>query len=402
MIKIKKYRIREMLDVIIISLLYFINFGIANKENLTIVLISLGISILYSIFIVLTERNFILKVMKTPVFYWITINFIMMFIYGYFGVDKSAFSLKYHLFNYCIILNLMIIMFRNNNFINLLYQVSVITIFSLGIFIFNEEYKNLQLFLSGNFYRMGDSIVGNVNSSAMAFSFLLLPIYYVFFIKQEIKIVGIISLGIGLFLIVISGSKIAILFNIVIIIYILIKRKTFYTYVYIFLAFVLVFFNLEKLNVLFERFGDLIYDIFNFQENGSSSTNLRIRFIKTALIKFWNEPIFGHGWNSFSRLYGYVAIYKKNLYSHCNYTELLFSFGIMGFSIYYLYPIKLLFNLKKINNEAKILIKLCFLHFFIFDIASVTFYNRLSGVMLMLIIYKLKISYKNIIIVENK
>ncbi len=71
-------------------------------------------------------------------------------------------------------------------------------------------------------------------------------------------------------------------------------------------------------------FDDSIYD---------GSIMIRTLFRENAFAAFWNSPIFGNGVN-----YSVVVNWQTtgySLYSHCNYSELLCNYGIIGCALYY-------------------------------------------------------------------
>lgn len=131
--------------------------------------------------------------------------------------------------------------------------------------------------------------------------------------------------------------------------------------------------------LVWNRFEAMINSIINFDINSQSSTNLRIKFILTALQKAWDKPIFGHGWSSFTNLYGYTNLYNMNLYTHNNYTEVLFSFGLTGFFLYYWFPIK---NIKDTvqssdSKEKKILNWMYIIVLLFIDLGTVSCYSNI-------------------------
>lgn len=106
----------------------------------------------------------------------------------------------------------------------------------------------------------------------------------------------------------------------------------------------------------------------------SYSTEVRDEMIKEAFHFFLNNPIFGNGWNYFyaHTMYGYE-------YSHCNYTELLCSFGILGTLLFYSkYFSNLFVMIKNIHNkfihkDLLVLIFILTVEALLLDWAAVTF-----------------------------
>ena len=84
-----------------------------------------------------------------------------------------------------------------------------------------------------------------------------------------------------------------------------------------------------------------------------SSSYLREEYRHAAIIGWLKSPIWGHGYDSF---HFYNAIVNgHNVYSHNNYTELLYNLGIIGFVVYYFEYLKLIvlgFKSKIISVKA--------------------------------------------------
>lgn len=66
---------------------------------------------------------------------------------------------------------------------------------------------------------------------------------------------------------------------------------------------------------------------------GDSSSERRELLRQLALEGWLERPLFGHGFDSFQFLS--VQHTGRQYYSHCNYTELLYNNGIVGFLLYY-------------------------------------------------------------------
>lgn len=90
----------------------------------------------------------------------------------------------------------------------------------------------------------------------------------------------------------------------------------------------------EKLQVLV----DSIITESNVQDHSMSERE----YFRTQAISLWlRNPIVGTGINGF-RAYMQEIGYNHVTYSHCNYTELLANYGIIGFFLYYFYKIKII------------------------------------------------------------
>lgn len=71
-----------------------------------------------------------------------------------------------------------------------------------------------------------------------------------------------------------------------------------------------------------------------------SSSYLREEYRHAAILGWMKSPIWGHGYDSF---HFYNAIVNgHNVYSHNNYTELLYNLGVIGFAVYYFEYLRLI------------------------------------------------------------
>lgn len=153
--------------------------------------------------------------------------------------------------------------------------------------------------------------------------------------------------------------------------------------------------------LIWNRFVTMIQSVINFDINDQSSTSLRVKFIITAFKNAWEKPIFGHGWASFANMYGYTSIYDMNLYTHNNYAEILFSFGILGFILYYWFPIKMIRDTfkSKADIKTKILNWMYIIVLLFIDMGTVSCYSSIIS-FLGFAIVELNINGKNTKMIE--
>ncbi len=104
-----------------------------------------------------------------------------------------------------------------------------------------------------------------------------------------------------------------------------------------------------------ETFGQRMLAVFDSSIEDSSKEN-RTLFRMLAFFTFLEHPIWGIGCDGFCMVN--EAVTGMPLYSHCNYTELLCDYGIVGFLLYYLnYIIGLVRSfINKSDNIAKCVI----------------------------------------------
>lgn len=94
---------------------------------------------------------------------------------------------------------------------------------------------------------------------------------------------------------------------------------------------------------------------------GDASTRERLLLIDMA-IEYWKKrPVLGYGINSFGEVVQYSNYGRTNIYTHCNYTELLFGVGVVGIVVYYSIYVwigKWSLRYCKLKNEFRLLLAL--------------------------------------------
>lgn len=119
-----------------------------------------------------------------------------------------------------------------------------------------------------------------------------------------------------------------------------------------------LFMVINSNDTLKKRVEDLYNSVINQEETKDRSIRERNFFRKTALQLFNENPIYGIGANGF-RSYLIKTGYTGTIsYSHCNYTELLSTLGIIGTFLYYgmyIYIIKVAFSNFNTNSLYKLL-----------------------------------------------
>ncbi len=82
-----------------------------------------------------------------------------------------------------------------------------------------------------------------------------------------------------------------------------------------------------------------------------NSDYVRVQMIELAFNRWLESPIWGHGIDSFKYYNRETTGYF--FYSHNNYVELLHNVGIIGFSIYYYFVVKVIFKLYRTRNKNR-------------------------------------------------
>ena len=229
----------------------------------------------------------------------------------------------------------------------------------------------------------GESVVnGNSNTVSLTVSMLSFFLFYEVFAGQH-KIISSIPLVLSVVVILFTGSK-AGFFSVVL--YILLNIS-FYSSI-----------TLKKILALCIAIGFLIYIVFNNEYMylllgtrledflGSigvldtlvigDSTNIRSDMYVKGIDMWMDAPIFGNGLGAFTAYSGY------HTYSHNTYTEILSSFGIIGFVVFYFLPMVTFYKALAYRKESvfvKMALVLSIIGFF-FDTKSIKFLSYMGMV----------------------
>ena len=368
--------LRENRQRMLYVMLFFILFSnsiFRNEQNLkNLITISLVICVC-TFFVVLHKPSKILKTMTNSFTLWLIVIFAMYFIYGMILTSFNHFDADYFFFMFIMIL-VTILLFIDIPFstmMEIFIKVCSFASFAICFYILINEWT---LIITGNI-RIGESGSGNVNTVAIYLGLMSIPsIYKVFFERKYSYLIPYIFSIVIMFL---TGSKKSLIFIFFGVYFFSILRYRLKLYKYILptsiiLAFIIFIFNNGYLyGILGHRVVDFIGSI-GFSLEGakySHSTELRIIMYKTGYNAFITKPIFGGGWFYYSSYSG------LGTYSHNNYIELLVTYGMVGFFIYYIMFFALLLRLKNIiksNNYAKLIFTLI-IAILVNDFAAVTF-----------------------------
>ena len=159
--------------------------------------------------------------------------------------------------------------------------------------------------------------------------------------------------------------------------------------------------NLNALANIKKSIIDMFYGLFDSDYNIDYSTESRIYLISEAKKVFSQNFLIGVGFNNF-KYYNTLQ-----LYAHNNYMELLSTLGLVGFCLYYIIYVYIIFGSLKIFRKTKdnifIFIVAISIGFMIQEYGGITFYFRERMILLLFIIniYCLKTNKYKKIIIEN-
>lgn len=197
--------------------------------------------------------------------------------------------------------------------------------------------------------------LGSINANSVGMSMAICTIITIWLLKEKkIEIWKVVSvLLIFLPAIIVSGSKKAIfilLFGTTFLI-LLYQKKIIRIVSYLILAVLAlycIYYLLMHNSILYSFIGyrveGLVDALFYGYSSGDLSTRGRIDMIQIAIQEWKEKPILGYGINTFGVINGISAFDSVNMYSHCNYAELLFGVGLIGTVIYYSIFLWLLIN----------------------------------------------------------
>lgn len=376
-------------NIIAIAAILFTSLVITNAKYIIYVLAITIATLIYAVYLIIKNPVTIKKIFTSYHFLWITLFAILMFIYGFFGENQAEYSFKFHMLNIAWLMILLVILHNNSgSIIDAIAKSSSIVIIMMSLFILiTNLFGTTELFTKDGTLRFGFTAVGNKNTTAISYIFLLIPLIYKIGIDKEKKYNSIALLGI--FFMILTGSKkaiISLIFMIAIIFTCKSKGKNelfknLLRVALIIAIIVMLCYWIPILHTLiWERFESMIISLTKFDIEDQSSTGLRMNFIITAFTKAWDKPILGHGWASFAPMYGYSSLYNTNLYTHNNYAEVLFSFGLFGFILYYWFPIRMIIKtIKNKEKNTKIFCWIYIINLLFIDFGTVSCYSTIIG-----------------------
>lgn len=196
--------------------------------------------------------------------------------------------------------------------------------------------------------RIGSNFTGNSNTFAlfMMISFFFTSWLFLYYEKNKYKkiIAGLIML-MDITAVLLSGARKSVIACMIYIIILFLCKKDKQGRKHLIRNIILIgiaLFYLWKLMMnnpyLYEIVGNRMKTLVN-QSLGyevmvrGSSSYLREKYRNAAIFGWLKSPIWGHGYDSF---HFYNAVVNgHNVYSHNNFTELLYNLGIVGFIVYY-------------------------------------------------------------------
>ncbi len=275
---------------------------------------------------------------KEPCTLYLTVLYGMYTLYGVLFLRKGTYNLDFMLFTYAQDVCLYIVMrhiFMQRNWATSLSVPFIISSIVIITYLLIKEHD--MVFVAQAHQRIGGSLSGNVNTvgSSLGIMSFVLATYYGVVKKKEVFYVLIPLLVVML----LTGSKktvfVAVLDIMAIYIYEKNKVSSFVKICIVGAFFIWIAMESSYFyDILGKRIDDMLTTMTGLGRGAySHSTDAREGMIAEAFHLFLDYPLFGGGMNYF----WYATVkYPMYTYSHCNYTELLCNYGIIGFLIFYI------------------------------------------------------------------
>lgn len=384
--------------LVLVFLLYIITSYVCqetllpSKINSLFLLVFVGLAFCYRI----QKRNYVDK--------HFSIWYLILLLYSLFSALLMSNDVFYTLYQMLVVFVLTFcfgIVITNRKTLELTIVTYVISAVLMGILIMYYNPMYLIENVSGlGGMRLGQEETGNANifTALMMFSGVFASWLILYNKNVILRVCSAFSLVLILYLMALSGGRKTIIAVVACTMFFVwkkgaysIKKKVFSLFVICIVLYSIVYMMMTipwLYDVVGYRFDGLFSFVGGTGESNVTSDNLRKEMIEMGFQGWTEKPIFGHGLDSFK-------FFNKEMtghmfYSHNNYVEMLYDFGIIGFLYYYIFIYKLYIRLKKLPKEFEIYSILgigILLELLFFDIGGVAYY--INGNMIMLCIVSL-------------
>ena len=330
MIKLSINRKEINYDCISVILIFIGEICFYTLDKIFLYLFITGVGIIIGVF---HNRNrFYSKIEKDNFIIWVFIMYSIYFIYGFLFLQKGVFTwdtLGYRFVEiitlYLTISNILVF-----DIDSLKKAMIIIGFFSMLYLIYSE---GPSILLGGK--RIGDSMSGNVNTVGYNFGIISTIIMW-FFCKEKKGYLLFLFLIFSGIMLLTGSKKCLIIIAANIIMYFWFEKNKISGWLITILMLCVSLCLIFGVPYFYDIIGSRVLAMIETMVLGtfspiySYSTDVRDEMIKEAFCLFLNKPFFGGGWNYF---YAHTAYGFE--YSHCNYVEMLCSFGIFGTFLFY-------------------------------------------------------------------
>ena len=405
------YKNKKWISTILVTALIYarcdLGLALGNVYVVINVLVN-GLAFLFCVFLFFKDKVTTKKAVLNIATLWLVIFSVMVFIYGHYklGTPSDMYSRQFHLLTIAPALFIMIILFNNkDDILDIISIAGCVVIVSTIVtsLIFDPVWGEWLLGMSS---RVGATPAGTCIDTGNLLLIMMIPLMYQVVINRQFKKYLLFVL-LAVFQIVATGAKSSVLPIVIVLAIMLLgastSRKVLVRNLIILAVLAIVgFMAIMLIPPLYGIIGDRIVELFSgigsTEYDLHTSTGQRMAVIAEFKKHFGEHPIFGHGFYAFKEMpYSQLEEYRPNegtviayrhIHTHMNYLELLFSFGIFGFVLYYWFPvyifIKSLFTKKKMSK----LIVLSFMISFIFmDLGIDMFYKYMTAYYTYLVSY---------------
>lgn len=332
MIATKKKNFEYKINALALILIIIANFCLYTPEviNLYMIMTIIGCSVS----LVSNFKYFPAKINKSNYVLWITLIYLIFFLYGLCFLQGGKFAWDSFLIRYIENISLYLAitgLFRSNGE-DIVAPFSTAGLIAIIYLIFKE---GTEIITGG--IRIGDTLSGNVNTVGFNFGSISLLVTWQYCKKRKKSVLAILTILI-LFMLL-TGSKKALLIVMLDIIMMFMYEKGHASrWLKLFLVSVVGIYVIFNVPYFYDILGSRVKSMIDTMLGRSSvllntysySTDMREKMIEEAFKLFLKKPLFGGGFNNF--MANTVTGYE---YSHCNYTEMLCSFGLFGTIIFY-------------------------------------------------------------------
>ncbi len=282
---------------------------------------------------------------------WLLANFTLVEIYGLLFLRTGTFNWDLILFSGLSLIAIVINVISEPSAEDMIYVYclgcKMAAIFTI-VYIYTNDMLNISSVEFG--FRFGDGLSGNVNTVGTSLVTMFVPVFYWFLRKKKLSDLVICG-TLGICMLLTGSKKTLFAVFVAVLLYMAVNQKP-TKYLVILAGAGIGGWAIFNIPTFYQTIGFRIVDMLatlgiGEAETAASSTELRSSYIRMGLKSFLNVPLFGGGMNYFMYETGTVH------YSHNNYVELLNTYGIFGFLVFYYKPVAAMLKYLRDRRHAK-------------------------------------------------
>lgn len=400
---------KKIISIILLSLVIYFrcDFGVVKSYAIIMNCAVDVIALAYCVILAMGDFQLTKKSIFNVAILWLVLFKGIEFVYGHFGLfmKSEMYSRQYVILTVLpALLTYELLWHNRDDVLDILSVVGSVVI--IATFITNVKYDHLWSdVLEGEFYRLGEVPGGTVIDTGNLYMLMLIPLLYTLIVKKQHIKLFIAPALVGMVGILLTGSRSSAMpLVIVIAIMALAASKTKQALrrnvIILVVLFVIGIILVMTVPILYEVLGSRFVEIFqNFgakEYDLKTSTGQRLAVMDAFKEHFWEAPIFGHGFYAFKSMpYSQLEMYHengetlfRNIQTHMNFLELLFSFGIFGFVAYYWFPVRLCVDSVRAKDKTNKVLAISFLiTIFFMDTGLDMFFNYMTPYYVYLLVF---------------